>query len=185
MSRRLQIVNIRLPRPIASALAAITLAACGTAPLPSPTITPPASTPTPSYAPVPVGAWWAPGEPTVTTCGQPVTLWIAGQTQKLGGCASNLDDSPAPVTLRVGEQVGIHFLSDASPWIYPPPSPSAAGVVDLESVGDEGTSFVFQATAPGTATLSARGLFCPASEISLRENADMVPCSFAAVTVVP
>jgi hypothetical protein len=185
VSRRLQLVSIRLPPAVASVLAAIILAACGNAPLPLPTIPPSTVTPTPSYAPVPVRAWWAAGEPTVTTCGQPVTLWMAGKTQKLGFCASNLDDSPTPVTLHVGEQMGIHFTSDGTQWPYPPPSPSAAGVVDLESVEDKGTSFAYQATSPGTATLSARGLLCPTSEVSLREGRDMVPCSFASVTVVP
>lgn len=153
--------------------------ACGSTPQPEPTMTPIAS-----YLPVPVGAWWAAGEPLLTMCGQPVTIWVAGQKQKLGGCASNLPDIPSPVTLHVGEQMGIHFTSDGSQWPFAPPSPSPDGIAELVSVSDNGTTFIYQATLPGTVSLSARGLLCPPAALT-GFSPSMPPCDFLALTVVP
>jgi hypothetical protein len=175
-------MRVRLTSLAFVSLVAVAFAACGSAPLPTPATTTASSAPPPSYQPVPLGAWWAAGESTVTACGEPVTLWIAGKQLKLGHCASNLDDTATPVTLHVGEQLGIHLTSDGTQWPFPPPSPSADGIAHLVSVTDQGTTFVYQATSLGTVTFGARGLSCPASE---QTYPSMVPCSFVALTVVP
>jgi hypothetical protein len=179
--RRPVSMNRRMTSLACVSLMSVAFAACGSAPSPTAATTTSPSTALSSYAPVPTGQWWAVGG--VTMCGPPVTIWIAGQQQQqLGSCAGILGDSAWPVTIHVGEQLGIHFTSDSSPWPWPPPSPSAAGVAELVSVADNGQTFVFQATNPGTATLSARGLRCPVSE---QIYPSMVPCSFVALTVVP
>jgi hypothetical protein len=168
-------MGTRLTRIALVGMLLVAVPACATAPAPSVATNDPSA----SYAPVPESRWWAVG-PRVTMCGQAVTLWIRGEIRRLGSCSGLLSDQPAPITLGVGEQIGIHILTDGRQWPFPPPVSSDDGVAHLLTVADNGSTSVYQGVSEGPTRLSSQGLSCPASEQTPGQ-----PCSFLALTVVP
>jgi hypothetical protein len=192
-------------RLLALAAAALVLAGCGAGPAMSaaapasagPPATEVAAAPSASTdqqtgsptsgAPGRAAAWWA-WPAGATTCGAPALYRIGGgQPVRIGNCAAMLLMTPAPVEVRVGQEIDLHMTTgtpDApglAASLYPLPASPNDAILHAVAQADDGATGRFMAIAPGDVVLATTGL-CTDPESGRQTNG---ACPVLAVTVTP